>query len=41
MLYMIDSGAFVAGKSVYAADKIRIGYSGVTVSNAMLWVPCG
>jgi len=24
--------------SVYAADKIRIGYSGVTVSNAMLWV---
>ena len=21
-----------------AADKIRIGYSGVTVSNAMLWV---
>jgi ABC-type nitrate/sulfonate/bicarbonate transport system substrate-binding protein len=24
--------------SGYTADKIRIGYSGVTVSNAMLWV---
>ena len=24
--------------SVDASDKIRIGYSGVTVSNAMLWV---
>ncbi|HEV8719901.1 MAG TPA: hypothetical protein VGW77_04580 [Candidatus Binatia bacterium] len=24
--------------SIIAADKIRIGYSGATVSNAMLWV---
>ncbi|MGN6730892.1 MAG: ABC transporter substrate-binding protein [Candidatus Binatia bacterium] len=29
---------FLAPESAYAADKIRIGYSGVTVSNAMLWV---
>ena len=29
---------FLAHESAYAADKIRIGYSGVTVSNAMLWV---
>jgi hypothetical protein len=26
------------GLSAAAADKIRIGYSGATVSNAMLWV---
>jgi hypothetical protein len=23
---------------MFAADKIRIGYSGMTISNAMLWV---
>jgi NitT/TauT family transport system substrate-binding protein len=27
-----------AGESVGAGDKIRIGYSGATISNAMLWV---
>jgi ABC-type nitrate/sulfonate/bicarbonate transport system substrate-binding protein len=26
------------GKPTFAADKIRIGYSGATISNAMLWV---
>lgn len=28
----------LVGSSGHTADKIRIGYSGVTVSNAMLWV---
>jgi len=27
-----------ADESVAAADKVRIGYSGATISNAMLWV---
>jgi len=29
------------GKPTFAADKIRIGCSGMTISNAMLWVTEG
>src|SRR5262252_4828380 len=27
-----------AARATFAADKVRIGYSGATISNAMLWV---
>ena len=37
VLSLILLAALVCGVA-HAADKIRIGYSGVTVSNAMLWV---
>ena len=29
---------FLSVQSAFAADKLRIGYSGATISNAMLWV---
>src|SRR6266540_5211147 len=35
LIFLIIS---MASRGSFAADKIRIGYSGATVSNAMLWV---
>ena len=38
LVSMILLALLASRSSSDAADKIRIGYSGVTVSNAMLWV---
>jgi ABC-type nitrate/sulfonate/bicarbonate transport system substrate-binding protein len=38
VLILIVLAAIMLEKATFAADKIRIGYSGATISNAMLWV---
>jgi ABC-type nitrate/sulfonate/bicarbonate transport system substrate-binding protein len=38
VLLIIVLAATLLGKATFAADKIRIGYSGITISNALLWV---
>ena len=38
VLIVIVLAATLLGKTTFAADKIRIGYSGMTISNALLWV---
>jgi ABC-type nitrate/sulfonate/bicarbonate transport system substrate-binding protein len=38
VLIVIVLTAIMLGKPTFAADKIRIGYSGMTISNALLWV---
>src|SRR5882724_5346171 len=38
VLIIIVFVAMMLGKPTFAADKIRIGYSGMTISNAILWV---
>jgi len=37
-LIVIVLAAIMLGEPTFAADKIRIGYSGMTISNALLWV---
>jgi NitT/TauT family transport system substrate-binding protein len=37
-LLLIILGIAVLSQAALAADKVRIGYSGATISNAMLWV---
>jgi len=38
VLIVIVLAITLLGKPTFAADKIRIGYSGMTISNALLWV---
>jgi hypothetical protein len=38
VLIVIVLAAMVLGKPTFAADKVRIGCSGMTISNALLWV---